>query len=274
MIRPTPLTSRHIVAPLLILFSLLCSPHLTGSAASAHFFYFNPDSSHSNLSGLKQIMDMFLATEGFSFAFQPFTRFNDFDRQVKAAHPSLLFLPDWYLKQDDNDKRFKPFMVPTRHGSTTYRKFLLVAADSALTAKDLTGPTIAMTPVGPAGMVMLNEAIFTANGLDGNRLNFITTAKDSDALFALALGQVKAALISEDNLEHIGTINPNILKTVKTLAVSKPIPLPMLCYAEGSVTSADLDRLRKSLLLGKQDKNTAQVMELLDIDAWQAPLSH
>jgi hypothetical protein len=273
MIRPIKNTSRCI-AILLLSFLLLGLPQLTGSAASAHFFYFNPDSSHSNLSGLKQIMDTFLTTEGLSYAFQPFTRFRDFDQQVKESHPSLLFLPEWYLKQDGNSKRFKPFMVPTRHGSTTYQKVLLVAANSDLTATDLTGPTIAMTPVGPAGMTMLNEVIFKDNGLDGNKLNIITTAKDSDALFALALGQVKAALISQDNLQHIGTINPNILKTVKPLAVSKPIPLPVLCYAEGTVTADELDKIRKSLLMGKQDKNSAQVMEQLDIDAWQAPISH
>ena len=271
MPRFTQYANRHIIT-LLVLLLLFCLPHLTGSAALAHFFYFNPDSGHSNLSGLKQTMDTFLKSEGFAFSFQPFTRMRDFDRQVKEAHPSLIFLPGWYLKQDGNDKRFKPFMVPVHGGATTYRKVLLVAADSDLTAKELYGPTIAMTPVGPAGLSMLNEVIFKENGLDGNRLNFITTSKDSDALFALALGQVKAALISQHNLDRIGAINPQILKTVKTLAVSKPIPLPVLCYSEGAIADAQLEKLRQSLLAGKQDKNAAQFMELLDIDAWQAPL--
>lgn len=263
--------SKHIAILLALLSLLLSVPQLTGSAATAQFFYFNPDSPHSNLTGLKQIVDTFLTAQHFSFAFQPFTRFRDFDRQVKEARPSLLFLPQWYLQQDGNDKKFKPFMIPIHEGAATYRKLLLVAADSALSAEALTNATIAMTPVGPAGLSMLNEAIFKDHGLDSNKLNFITTAKDSDALFALALGQVKAALISENNLKQIGDINPNILKTVKTLAVSNPIPLPVLCYAEGQVASADLDKLRKSLLAGKEDKNTAQLMELLHIDAWKTP---
>jgi hypothetical protein len=253
---------------LLILFS---SPQLTGSAASAHFFYFNPDSAQSNLSGLKQSMDTYLTAEGFTFSFQPFTRFRDFDRQVKEVNPALIFLPEWYLKQDGNDKKFKPFMIPVHKKVTTYRKVLLVTADSALTTAKLTGATMAMTPVGSAGMTMLNEAIFKANGINPDTLNVITTAKDSDALFALTLGQVNAALISEENLNSIGAINPQILKTVKTLAVSTPIPLPVLCYAEGAVAGADLDKLRKSLLAGKSNKDTARLMELLDIDAWQPP---
>jgi len=259
---------------LLAIISLLYTPQLTGSAASAHFFYFNPDASVSNLSGLKQSMDTFLTAEGFAYSFQPFTRFRDFDRQVKDSHPALIFLPEWYLKQDGNDKKFKPFMVPVHRQASTYRKILLVAADSTLTADKLASATIAMTPVGTAGMTMLHEVIFKDNGINPSTLNVITTAKDSDALFALTLGQVKAALISEDNLKSIGAINPQILKTVKTLAVSKPIPLPVLCYAEGAVASADLDKLRKSLLAGKNNKDSAQLMELLDIDAWQTPALH
>ena len=115
------------IAILLVAFGLIAAPQLTGSAASAHFFYFNPDSAQNNLSGLKQSMDSYLTSEGFIFSFQSFTRFTDFDRQVKEAHPTLLFLPGWYLKQDGNDKRFKPLMIPVHEHLTTYRKVLLVA---------------------------------------------------------------------------------------------------------------------------------------------------
>lgn len=259
---------RCLIALLFLL--LLAIPHLTGSAASAHFFYFNPDSGVNNFASLKSKMDSFLSSHGFSFSFQPFARFQDFDTQVKSRKPSLVFLPEWYLAQDDNAKRFKRFMVPVCQGDTHYQKVLLVGANSDLTMATLVGPTIAMTPVGPAGLTMLNEAIFKDHGLDGNTLNFITTTKDSDALFALALGQVKAALISKDNLDRIGKINPNILKTVKALAVSAPIPLPVLCYADGVFTPTELEKLRTSLLAGKHDKNTSQLMELLNIETWKS----
>lgn len=271
MIQLSKSLSRNFISLLFLL--LLGIPYLTGSAALAHFFYFNPDSGLSNFTSLKSKMDSFLTSQGFSFSFQPFARFQDFDQQVKERKPSLIFLPEWYLKQDGNAQKYKPFLQPVTHGATNYRKVLLVGANSGLTLPQLTGPTIAMTPVGPAGLDMLNEAIFKDNGLEGKALNFITTAKDSDALFALALGQVKAALISQENLERIGKINPNILKTVKTLAVSDPIPLPVLCYAEGVVTPDELKKMRSSLLAGKENKDIAQLMEMLNIDAWQTPTS-
>ncbi|MGV1100728.1 PhnD/SsuA/transferrin family substrate-binding protein [Thiovibrio sp. JS02] len=261
-----------MAALLLGLVLLVCAPLNAGSATqSAHFLYFNPDSIHNNLSGLKEGMDAFLSTQGFACSFQPFARFHDFDREARNDGPAFLFLPEWYLRQDGNEKRFKPFLIPVRQGASTYRKVLLVAADSALTAEKLTSTTIAMTPAGQAGLALLDEALFKRIGLRGKELNFITTAKDSDALFALALRQVKAALVSQDNLEHVGKINPRLLKTVKALAVSDPIPLPVLCYVEGAVPAAEVDRLREMLLAGKEGGKAAEIMEMLQIDAWRIP---
>jgi len=262
---------KSISITLAVILTMVLQPNLTGSAASAYFFYFNPDSSLSNLTSLKQTMDTLLNAEGLSYAFQSFTRFQDFNRQVQEAKPTLLFLPDWYLKQDGNDKKFKPLMIPMRHGATTYRKVLLVAADSPLTMATLPEATIAMTHVGQAGLTLLNDTLFKDSGVQSEKLNIITTAKDTDALFALTLGQVKAAIISQDNLNTIGQINPKILKTVKQLAVSEPMPLPVLCYADSLMAKADLDKLKSLLRAGKEDHHIAKLMEQLDIDAWKDP---
>lgn len=257
------------VVLLLVLIGFLTLPRFTSSANSTYFYYFNPDSAHSNFLRLKQVMDIFLTEGNFGFSFQPFSRFTDFDRQVKEKHPGLVFLPEWYLKQDGNDKQYKPFLQPVYQGVSTYRKVLLVGADSSLTIEKMAHTAIAMTPVGQSGMNQLNEALFKEHGLDSNRLSFITTTKDADALLALALGQVKAALISEKTFERVGKLNPQIIKNVKSIAVSAPLPLPMLCYAVGGVSAAELKKMRNTLLMGKQDKNIGQIMEMLDIDAWK-----
>ncbi len=214
-------------------------------------------------------MDTLLSASGFSF--QPFARFHDFDREVRSATPAFLFLPEWYLHQDGNHKRFKPFLIPVRQGTTTYRKVLLVADDSGLTTETLAGTTIAMTPVGEAGLALLDETIFQRIGLRGKELKFITTAKDSDALFALALRQVKAALVSQDNLEHVGRLNPRLLERVKILAVSDPLPLPVLCYVAGVVPPGGVEKMRQLLLAGKEGGKAARIMDMLQIDTWRIP---
>jgi hypothetical protein len=258
------------IAMLLAAALLFCCPRPVGSASSSSFYYFNPDSTQSNLTRLKEAMDAALASGGLTYAFQPFVRLRDFEDKLMNDPPGFLFLPEWYLRQDGNlKKRFKPFLVPLRQGTSTYRKVLLVAADSDLTMEKLPGVTIAMTPVGQAGLATLNEAIFNAHGLSGDKLTFVTTAKDSDALFALALRQVKAALVSMDNLTYIGRINPQIPKTVKTLAVSQPVPLPVLCYAQGIVPAEEVEKVKSLLLTGRENEKVAQIMEMLQIDAWQ-----
>lgn len=262
---------KHI-ATLLLLLLLVYVPSSRGASSQLPvFLYFNPDSIQNNLSGLKETVDAFLSSSGFALSFQPFARFHDFNREARSDSSAFLFVPEWYLRQDGNDKRFKPFLVPVRQGKTSYRKVLLVGADSALTTENLAGTTIAMTPVGQAGLTVLDETLFKRIGIRGKELNFITTAKDSDAIFALTLRQVKAALVSQDNLDHIGNINPRLLKTVKILAVSDPLPLSVLCYVDGAVPAKEVERMRKVLLAGKDGGNAARVMEMLHIDAWRVP---
>ena len=266
---PVRATSIAVLLLVGLLLLLLPGPGRATATSPGLFYFFNPDSGQSNLSRLKQAMDAVFSAEGFALSFQPFARLRDFESKVQGEPPGFLFLPEWYIRQDGNQTRFKPFLAPVRQGVTTYRKVLLVAADSPVTMKDLADTTIAMTPMGPAGMTMLDQVIFKQHGLESGKLKFLPTTKDSDALFALSLRQVNAALVSQDNLEQLGRINPNILKTVKTLAVSDPMPLPVLCYVQGAVSPAEVEKMKKLFLAGKQDKNTATIMEMLQIDAWQ-----
>ncbi|OKY74024.1 MAG: hypothetical protein BM485_15505 [Desulfobulbaceae bacterium DB1] len=261
--------ARKIISSLFVPISFFFFPLWLFSASTACFYYFNPDSPQSNMSRLKEAMDNLLAFGNIPLVFQPFTKLSDFDRKVREEAPDFLLLPEWYLKQDGNEKRFEAFLAPVRNGNTTYRKILLVAQDSSLSIQDLAQETIAMTPMGAAGLEDLDKVIFQKHGLDSKKLNFVTTAKDSDALFALALRQVKAALVSEDNLDHFGAINPRILQTVKQLAISDPIPLPLLCYNKEIAGKDEVEKLKSLFLKGKIDGGTAKIMEMLHIDAWQ-----
>lgn len=258
--------SRSILFILLTFVSLFGLP--VGATTPSAFFYFNPDSPQGNLARLKETMDELMGGANLPVQFLAFAKYRDFDRSLREQTPGLLFLPEWFLKQDGNSDRFVPLLTPVRHGLTTYRKVLLVAADSPLTLADLNRATIAMTPMGPAGLDSLNQAIFSKNGLDAHRLNFLTTAKDSDALFALVLKQVQAALVSEDNLDQISRINPNILTTVKKLSFSAPLPLPLLCCDKEKVHDENIEKIKALFLSADKDKNTKKIMEMLQIDAW------
>ena len=235
------------------------------------FYYFNPDSSQSNLTRLKQEMERFLDKKYIALSFQPFAKYHDFHREMKENSPAIVLLPEWYLRKNKEKSDLKPFLQPVRKGQVTYHKVLLVTKESKLTLQGLQHKTIAMTTMGSDTPDLLNHLIFNQYKINSDSLNIISTPKDSDALFGLVMGQVDAALVSENNLQKIGGINPRIMEIVTSLAKSRPIALPILCICteNGKVSDENIMKLKKIFLETEQSDDSADLMEMLQIDAWR-----
>ncbi len=231
------------------------------------FYYFDPDSPQSNLVSLKHEMDSLLASKGLHISFQPFAHSQDFNRKIREAKPAFCILPSWYLLQDDIRRQFTPILKPTRHGITTYRKVLLIANGYAKITTALAGKTMAVVGMGSRSFANLNRIIFLPNKLNASSLSIITTTKDIDALFALVLHQVDAALVSKNNIDYIRKINPRILKDIHILAESQPIPLPILCVAQGTVPTAVRKDIEKLFLA--YSERSGNLMDMLQIEGWQ-----
>lgn len=230
------------------------------------FYYFNPDSPQSNMSRLKLEMDKFLKQSDFVLSFTPFARFSDFDRLNRLVPPNFILLPHWYLEENSAEMKFVPLLVPTRNNSTSYRKLLLTPKKSTVTLENLSKRTLATTFTGKDANARLNKLLFSQHNLSVDNMNIVVTPKDSDALFALALGQVEMALVSEENLNNISKVNPVITQSVRALTESGPISLPILCYREGVVSKRKVAEI-KSLFL--KSERTATIMEILQFDGWQ-----
>ncbi len=233
-----------------------------------NFYYFNPDSSQSNLARLKQEMERFLKKNDLHLNFQPFAKYHDFHRELAQNIPAFVFLPEWYFRQNKKNAGFKPLLQSVRNGQTTYRKVLLTSQDSILTLQELHNKTLAMTTMGQNEAELLDTLIFNKNKIQSSSLNIIATPKDSDALFALAVRQVDVALVSENNLQKIGKINPRILQIVRSLAKSQPIPLPILCAGNRNVSQDNIMNFKKIFLEAIRSDDSANLMEMLQIDAW------
>ena len=187
---------------------------------------------------------------------------------MQVELPAFVFLPDWYYQQNKNNSKLEPILQPIRMGQSTYRKVLLTTQDSKLTLQGLRNKILAMTTMGNDEPDLLNRLIFNQFKIKSNGLNIIATPKDSDALFALAVRQVDAALVSENNLQKIGKINPRILQIVRPLAESLPIPMPILCAGNGNVQDENVMKLKKIFLEAKLSDDSANLMEMLQIDEW------
>lgn len=236
---------------------------------AAMLYYFNPDSPQSNLSRLKRDMDDFLSKAKFPISFQPFTHLVDFEQQFKGMPPAFIFVPQWYIDKYGAKMKLQPLLVPVHKGETSYRKILLKTKHPNKDFAKSASITLAMTSMGPDGDTMLRNTLFSPYGVPADKINPIIVPKDSDALFALALGQVDMALVVKNNLDQIASLNPNILRTVYPLMESEPIPMPVLCYVEGVATSEHIEEIKALFINGKAKKNRSTIMEMLQINEWQ-----
>jgi hypothetical protein len=233
------------------------------------FYYFNPDSPQSNLGRLKQEFQAYFSDNNFPFTFQPFTHFVDFHRLSSENRPAFILVPDWYYRRYGKNLGLRPLLVPVRNGSTSYKKILLVSRGSVAAINDDDIISFAMTTMGPDGATPVIKELVAGELVSVQQLNIINVPKDLDAILALVLGQVKMALVAQDNLQVISDANPRITQTIKQLDRSIKVSMPVLCYLEGRAEPGDVKKMIETFHKMTSDKPRNKIMEMLQIDDWQ-----
>ncbi len=256
----------------LILWLLLRLAPIPAAAGETprYFFYYDPDSPQINLASLKEAMDDLLAGSQQDILFQPFAHFPDFDRNVTARQPAFLLLPPWYLDLRGVFLDLKPLLRPLREGKSAYDK-LLLARQEQDNKKRIPAPrSLATTLMGPRSSVRAKTwLLFDALNLDLDRLNIVFVPKGTDALFALTLGQVDLALVAATTYDFLAQRTPSLVKGVKILKRSKPVPLPILCYAETKVSKEEAKRFDALFLQRRASGLYRRLMEMLNFDGWE-----
>jgi hypothetical protein len=239
------------------------------SNLSKEFFYFNPDSPQNNLGSLKQEFETYFSDKDFPCTFQPFTHFVDFHRLNNERRPAFILVPEWYYSKYGKDLGLRPLLVPVRNGSTSYEKIILVAQATEAALNDYDIISFAMTTMGPNGETSHIKKIVAKELISIEQLNIINVPKDLDAIMALILGQVKMALVAQDNLQVISDANPRITQMIKKLDASISVSMPVLCYVEGRAESNDVKKLIETFKKMTSEQPRNKIMEMLQIDDWQ-----
>jgi hypothetical protein len=260
----------RVIFPIILFLTVLVCGIAWADRNQLELYYFNPDSPQNNLSRLKRNMDGFLTANSIPITFQPFSHLVDLENQLKAKPPAFLFVPQWYFEKYSASLNLHPLLIPVRKGTASYRKILLGLKNASFNRRQISHGTMAMTSMGPDGDTTLNSILFSPHGIAARDINAIIVPKDADALFALALGQVDMALVVKENMDQIAKINPNILQSVHPLLESKPIPMPLLCYIEGKASPSAVQKLKKLFLEEGTQESYATIMEMLQINGWQA----
>lgn len=269
-----PEMNRYIAIVTLLFLSLLLSPAYPSLSASSaaqpvNFYFYYPDSILTNLSRLTQYIGLLFKKGPDQVLFQAFHHKVDFDRMFKITQPSLVLLPEWYYRDFGKELGITPVLTPTRDGKAEYTKVLLVQKHKPLRLDELSDRTLAMTPLGPNAVDYLNNDLFNEHDFDFSTCRITTVGKDANALFALVLGQVDAAIVGTDTLSLMWKMNRKVVDSVKVLAKSQPVPMPLLCVLNEDKANEEVTRITQLILDQAGQQALPEVMELLNIDGWQ-----
>jgi hypothetical protein len=268
--KPLSILQLSKISCILITVSSLFTLILTVYGASKfNFYYFNPDSVQSNFSQLTKGFSHFFNQQGVDASFQAFSQKGDFDRKVKEERPALVLVPSWYFQQYGKALGLQPLLTSLENGKPNYTKILLVRKSAPFTVQELKGRTVAMTTMGPKTEELLNNTLFRDQGVDFSAMNIIETPKDADALYALALGQVDAALVGRSTLEAISSANKNITGSIQAIASSTPVPMPLLCTLEGTMDEMRITQVKQKFQDGVNNGSLPNYMKMLNINGWQ-----
>lgn len=258
--------SRSLLLALLI--SLLYSGNLAHSATTIDFFYFFPDSTQSNFSFLKQNVDEFFNEAKFDIQFQAFTHEVDFDRLVRERKPGMVMVPAWYYEHHGKALALKPLVTSLRQEHAVYHKALLSRKNDPASGVQIDGKTIAVTNMGPDTGQQLNH-YFSEHKIDFTWSNIVVTPKDADAFYALVLGQVDAAVVGVQTIQVVGHTNPRLEKMVHKIALSEPIPMPILCITGGVLDAKQVNEIKLLLLRSGKQSPLPPFMQMLHISGWK-----
>jgi hypothetical protein len=178
-------------------------------------------------------------------------------------------VPEWYFHKYGKELGLHPLLIQVRNGSTSYEKILLTLKTSVAQLNDYDIVPFAMTSMGPNGQTASVKELVASELISVQRLNIINVPKDLDAILALVLGQVKMALVAQDNLQIISSVNPRITQAIRRLDKKITVSMPVLCYLEGRVKSADVEKLVQTFRRMTAEKPRNKIMEMLQIDDWQ-----
>lgn len=233
------------------------------AAESFAFYYFNPDSPQRNLGQLQHDVVAFFTSREMDVTFQPFGRFLDFDREMHRKPPALVLVPDWYWQRYSRELKLRPVLRTLHEGKPNYKKQLIANVRAPTAIKSTQQRTLAMTTLGPDGSTLLNSILFSKREMNPEKLGIVEVPKDADAVFAVALGQVDMALVSDTNMQQLAHINPRLTDAVRVIDETLPIALPVLCVVDGNMSDELLRRVQDFLSSGKAGA------DVLHIDAWR-----
>jgi len=226
-------------------------------------YFYSSETNINTFKSLKMEFDSYLAKFG-DYEFQPFSDRKTFEEQVKDKPRCLVLLSSWHYANIHKAYVLKPMLVGVRNGQK-YQKRILVASESAANIESVkTGP-IASASSAQHTLSTLGEMFKDQDPVKNFKI--LTVPKDIDALMSVGFGMAKSALITENSLETLKTVNPPLYKKLKIVAESKESLLLIIAAPESFVT--DAEKMIGIIQNMSTDPDGEKKIKMLGLEGWQ-----
>jgi hypothetical protein len=243
----------------------LLEPRRVGETS---FYFFSPDWRPPDFSKLTFAVEQALGGGDVHVKFQAFTRYEDFERQVRAQPPTFMIAPAWLEGPGGTSigATFSVIARPLRNGRSTYRKALMTRSN-ADSIDDLARGSIAATlhSMGSGDP----DAVLGSFHLASGSARIVPVPKDIDALLALSFGQVDAALVTSEQYEQLARTSPAEAERLRVLAFSSEVGLPPV-FASPAAGEAERDRLVALLGRLREVPSGAEMLAMLGFDGFES----
>lgn len=226
---------------------------------------YDPDASSEDAVELVVNFSRFFDGLGSKLGFKAAQQLDDFERLLSDPKTHYVMVASSYLRSN-NRGLLVPLLVPAVQNDVYYRK-LLVSHGSVTTAA-LSGKNIAATGV-------LDEDSAQTTALTGVLVNhgitkslIMSVPKDLDALMALQLRQVQAALVTPGSLDVLRRINPAAAAELRVLFETRKILRSPFCAVKREGLAQEQAEVVEALRQMHTSAVGRTIMQYLEFDAW------
>lgn len=214
----------------------LCS---TFSLFCLDIFVFSPESKSGQIQIARASLERHLQEEGIRAQVHFFANAVDFEQAVPRVKPQYAIVASYYFAAQGKDMQWRPLLSGHFNGEESFRKIFMVD-QSVAKLSDLKGKAVATTSIGGATYTFVNQQFLLPVGLSVTQVRLITVSKDVDGLMALAVGQVKGAIVTQDSIDKLKSINTSAFVTMKEMRKLPAIAYPKLVHFPQAQDTAKL----------------------------------
>lgn len=209
-------------------------------------FVFSPESKSGLIQTARVSFERFLQAEGITAQVHFFANAIDLETALPRIKPGYAIVASYYYAAQSRELQWRPLLSGHHNGDEFFHKIFMV--DQSVTkVTELRDKPIATTSFGAATLSFVNQQYLQPIGLTISQVRLITVSKDVDGLMALAVGQVKAAIVTQDSIERLKTINASAFVSMKEWRKLPAIAYPKLVQFPQAQDAAKLRQVMRKM---------------------------